>query len=77
MRIANVSIHNFRSLKWLENISLEEDITLLLGKNESGKTNFLQAFEWFSTTEPLEEGNKCSYGDQEEEVKVTLSFKVR
>lgn len=70
----NVLIHKilYRSLYFEE---VEEDITLLLGKNESRKTNFLQALEWFSTTNPLEEDDRCSYENKEEEVKVTLSFK--
>ena len=47
MRIKKVRIRNFRSIIDTEEISLNEKITLLLGKNEQGKTNFLKALESF------------------------------
>jgi len=47
MRIKKVRIRNFRSIIDTGEISLDEKITLLLGKNEQGKTNFLKALESF------------------------------
>jgi len=47
MRIEKVRIRNFRSIIDTGEISLDEKITLLLGKNEQGKTNFLKALESF------------------------------
>ncbi|MDK2864890.1 MAG: ATPase domain [Thermotogota bacterium] len=43
MRIKKVRIRNFRSIVDTGEISLDEKITLLLGENEQGKTNFLKA----------------------------------
>ena len=47
MRIEKVMIRNFRSIIDTGEISLDEKITILLGKNEQGKTNFLKALESF------------------------------
>ena len=47
MRVKKVRIRNFRSIVDIGEISLDENITLLLGKNEQGKTNFLKALESF------------------------------
>ena len=46
MRIVNVSIKNYKSLK---NITLDNlgNLTILIGANSSGKTNFLEALELF------------------------------
>ena len=47
MRIKKVRIRNFRSIIDTGEISLDDKITVLLGKNEQGKTNFLKALESF------------------------------
>jgi len=47
MRVKKVRIRNFRSIIDSGEISLDEKITILLGKNEQGKTNFLKAVESF------------------------------
>jgi len=47
MRIKKVRVRNFRSIIDTGEISLDEKITILLGKNEQGKTNFLKALESF------------------------------
>ncbi len=47
MRIKNVRIRNFRSIIDTGEITLDDKITLLLGKNEQGKTNSLKALESF------------------------------
>lgn len=48
MRIKNISLKNFRLLN---NISLnfEDDITLIVGKNNTGKTSFLEAIKIFTS----------------------------
>ncbi|RLF71037.1 MAG: hypothetical protein DRN55_07820, partial [Thermoplasmata archaeon] len=47
MRIKKVRIRNFRSIIDSGEINLDDRITILLGKNEQGKTNFLRAIETF------------------------------
>jgi len=47
MRIKKVRIRNFRSIIDSGEISLDDKITVLLGKNEQGKTNLLKALESF------------------------------
>ena len=57
MRIKKVRIRNFRSIIDTDNVNLDEKITILLGKNEQGKTNFLKALESF--------GNDFKYNDDD------------
>jgi AAA15 family ATPase/GTPase len=40
--IKNISIHNFKALQWLDNVELG-GITLVGGKNNAGKSSFLEA----------------------------------
>ncbi|WP_224652436.1 ATP-dependent nuclease, partial [Pectobacterium versatile] len=46
MKIVNISIKNFRSLKNVQ-IDLEEYLSIIVGKNNSGKTSFLLILERF------------------------------
>ena len=46
MQISKIQIKNFRSLRSLE-VDLEEYLSLVVGKNNSGKTSFLLALERF------------------------------
>jgi putative ATP-dependent endonuclease of OLD family len=50
MRIKNVSLKNFRLLS-SASINLEDDITLIVGKNNTGKTSFLEAIKIFTSGE--------------------------
>jgi predicted ATP-dependent endonuclease of OLD family len=43
MLLKKASVFNFRSINECENIEFEEKVTVLVGKNESGKTAFLKA----------------------------------
>jgi len=43
MRLARVKVENYRSIEDSGWVDIETDITALVGKNESGKTAFLQA----------------------------------
>lgn len=46
MRITNVEIKNFRLLEQV-NIALDKDITLIVGRNNSGKTSVIEVFNNF------------------------------
>lgn len=47
MKISKIEISNFRSI---ESASIEaSDFNILIGQNNSGKTNFFQAIDWFYT----------------------------
>ena len=43
MRLRRVEIHRFKCIEATGEVSLEPDVTCLIGKNESGKTAFLEA----------------------------------
>jgi len=45
MKFVNFRIHNYKSIKDSGNCFLSESITILAGKNESGKTSVLEALE--------------------------------
>lgn len=46
MKISKIEVHNFRLLKNLS-LDLEDDLSLVIGKNNSGKTSLLSAMEKF------------------------------
>ncbi len=80
MRIKKVRIRNFRSIIDSGEISLDDQITLLLGRNEQGKTNFLKALESFGK-EYKYENDELSYLVDKEEVEshipiITIWFKL-
>ena len=43
MKLIEVTVKKFRNIIDSNNVKIEDDITCLVGKNESGKTSFLQA----------------------------------
>ena len=43
MKIKSFTITNYRSIKKAYNIPLNEDMTILIGKNNEGKSNILRA----------------------------------
>lgn len=43
MKLEKVQIKNFRNILDSGNVDIQSDVTCLVGKNESGKTAFLQA----------------------------------
>jgi len=53
LHLTKVVIHNFRSIEHLELKNIG-DITILIGPNESGKSNILQALNWFGNSKPLD-----------------------
>lgn len=46
MKSTNVKINNFRSLEFV-NLNIEEDITLISGKNNTEKTSLFEAINMF------------------------------
>ena len=50
MRIQNITVHNFRLLSNVS-IALEDDITLIVGRNNTGKTSLLEVIKAFLSTE--------------------------
>lgn len=47
MRIKNLSVKNFRLLSSVNELSIEEDITIIIGKNNTGKTSLFEIVELF------------------------------
>jgi len=80
MRIKKVRIRNFRSIIDTGEISLDEKITLLLGKNEQGKTNFLKALESFGKEYKYEDDDLSYLVTHEKESQqipiITIWFKL-
>src|ERR1035437_6244018 len=48
MKIKNITVKNFRLLESIC-VALEDDITLIVGKNNSGKTSFFEAIKILTT----------------------------
>jgi predicted ATP-dependent endonuclease of OLD family len=48
MKLRRVQVQNFRSIVDSEIVDIEERVTVLVGKNEQGKTNFLKALASFN-----------------------------
>ncbi len=61
MRINRVLVQNFRSINSSEEVSLDEAITILIGRNEYGKTNFLKALQSFSRDYQYMDEDLCTY----------------
>lgn len=69
-------IRNFKSIEslHLNNIG---DVTVLIGPNESGKSNILSALNWFGTDGPLSyEDKPVGKNIDEDEIIVELFFKI-
>lgn len=62
MRIEKVSVHNFRSHK-SSGVVLHEKITTMIGKNESGKTNFLKSLESLNVSYKYSTDDLCYYSE--------------
>jgi putative ATP-dependent endonuclease of the OLD family len=46
MYISKISVKNFRSIDFVENLELNK-FNVFVGQNNHGKTNFFEAIEWF------------------------------
>ncbi len=76
MQIANISIKAFKSIMDLE-ISLDPQITVLIGPNESGKTNILKAIEAFNPEIAFNKELTCQYSTYFDEGKypeITIEY---
>ena len=51
MRLAMVQVQNYKSVVDSGVVTVEEKVTVLIGKNEQGKTNFLRALASFDPDE--------------------------
>jgi len=61
MQIKKVLIQNFRSINCSDEILLDKKITILIGRNEHGKTNFLKALESFTVGHEYVDADLCTY----------------
>jgi len=71
MKISNVIIENFRSI---ERAALSfTDFNILIGQNNTGKTNFFEAIDWFYTGSGITSDMKFQR-DAQREISVSLEF---
>jgi hypothetical protein len=68
MRVAKFSVRDFLSLRDTGEISLDPAVTLLLGKNEEGKSNVLLALESFDRESQYDAGDLCRYSETRRKV---------
>ncbi|ABS63299.1 hypothetical protein Plav_1680 [Parvibaculum lavamentivorans DS-1] len=63
MRLTKVQIKGYRSFKAKTTILLDNHITVLLGANDHGKTNFLSALEHLNVDHPFEEERDLNWDE--------------
>lgn len=68
MRISRLHVRDFLSLKDTGEVSFDASTTLLLGKNENGKTNLLLALESFDREAQYDAEDLCRYSETRERV---------
>jgi len=68
MRVQRVQVRNFLSIKDSGQVRIDEKITVLIGKNESGKTNFLKALESFNGDYQYTDEDLCNYSGAREKL---------
>lgn len=71
MKIKKIEIENFRLLKTFS-LELEEDLSLVIGKNNTGKTSILSVLDKF-----LNEKSKFSYDDLNIDIKNELESLIK
>lgn len=78
MKIAWVQVKDFRSIKDTGRLYVDSNLTVLAGKNESGKSNILKAMEAFSNVffseEDFPEGKNPKDSVPIVEVSLNLNF---
>jgi predicted ATPase len=62
MIISNVHVNSFKSIRELS-FPVDPKITVLIGPNESGKTNILKSIESFRSDMPLTVEQTCQYSE--------------
>ena len=77
MRISSVIINNYKSIGTQKNtLLLEDDVTALIGKNDSGKSNVLEILGGISFSHYiLDEFYKYNNGSSEEKLSLTVELK--
>jgi len=68
MRIKKFIVQDFRSIKNSGEVNLEPKITVLIGKNESGKTNILKALESFNIDYEYIDSDLCIYSETKRKI---------
>ena len=88
MKLTNVEIHKYKSIETDQSFNVENDITVLVGMNEAGKTSVLEAmakvnyftedenFTFNSTHDYPRKEKKQSDKSGEDRVAVTLTFSI-
>ncbi len=77
MIISNIKINAFKSIQSMD-LPLDPRITVLIGPNESGKTNILKAIESFCPDKPLSKDQTCQFSDfysQEKPPEISVELK--
>jgi len=64
MKIEKVRVRNFRSYKDSGEVRLDEKMLTMIGKNESGKTNFLKALESLNVDYEYSSRDLCYYSEE-------------
>lgn len=75
MKIKKIRIKNFRSIQDSGDIYLEDKVTILAGKNESGKTAILEAVEDFDANREIRKEARPIY-DEELIPQVEITFSL-
>lgn len=89
MKLTSVQVKKFRNILDSTVVSIQDDITCLVGKNESGKTTFMNALWRLNTTKPntvfdiqahypawLEKSDRLRGENLEEVVPITATYKL-
>ncbi|OQD59866.1 hypothetical protein MBBAR_1c02760 [Methanobrevibacter arboriphilus JCM 13429 = DSM 1125] len=84
MKIKNFNVENFKSIKNSGTIDLEKDITTLIGINEAGKSNILEALHFLNYAErftynelPLDSDLKEKYENGEDFLVLTVDILLK
>jgi AAA15 family ATPase/GTPase len=59
VQIDKVRVQNFKSIQDSGWVSLEDDLTALVGENEAGKSNFLEALSYIGRNKELPTDSLC------------------
>src|SRR3972149_657875 len=61
MKLAKVHVTNFRSIVDSSPVNIEDRVTVVIGKNEQGKTNFLKALASFNVDYSYKVGDQPNH----------------
>ena len=76
MKLVKFRIKNYKSIVDSDDCYFSDKLTILAGKNESGKTSILEALEDFHEDNVIRESAVPIEGDQTPEVMVTFDVSV-